>query len=302
MDPNAFTSPFQFTKSLRRDVYPSIDPKNAALRATGKTILITGASGGLGGEIARAWAQAGAKGVVLLGRNKEKLQEPADAVKSLSNGATQALAISADISKESEVEAAFKAAADAFGKVDVVAHAAGSMGGGTVGELDPTTWFNDYEVNVKGTYILAHYFIKAFGGEGTFISLVSLGASFTFPGMSSYSGSKMGAIKLAEYLDAEQPKLRVFSVHPGIVGVTDTNRGMVVDSLTPFAHDKGIQTGGLSLYLAQPKADYLKGSFISVNWDVDELEAHQKEIVDEKLLKLAFLGGKLGPEGHPWST
>jgi hypothetical protein len=40
---------------------------------------------------------------------------------------------------------------------------------------------------------------------------------------------------------------------------------MVVDAFTPFAHDKGIQTGGLSLYLAQPKADYLKGSFISVN-------------------------------------
>lgn len=32
------------------------------------------------------------------------------------------------------------------------------------------------------------------------------------------------------------------------------------------------------------------------------MEAHQKEIVDEKLLKLAFLGGKLGPEGHTWST
>lgn len=139
---------------------------------------------------------------MLVGRNKSKLQEPADAVKSLSNGVTQALALSADISKESEVESVFKQTADAFGKVDVVAHAAGSMGGGAVGDLDPTTWFNDYEINVKGTYILAHYFIKAFGGEGTFISLVSLGVSFTLPGMSSYSGSKMGVVKLAEYLDA----------------------------------------------------------------------------------------------------
>lgn len=49
MDPNAYTTPFQFTKSLRRDIYPAVDPKNPELKATGKTILITGATGGLGG-------------------------------------------------------------------------------------------------------------------------------------------------------------------------------------------------------------------------------------------------------------
>jgi FlaA1/EpsC-like NDP-sugar epimerase len=49
MDPNAFTAPFQATKTLRRDIYPTIDPKNPELSAKGKTILITGATGGLGG-------------------------------------------------------------------------------------------------------------------------------------------------------------------------------------------------------------------------------------------------------------
>jgi hypothetical protein len=57
----------------------------------------------------------------------------------------------------------------------------------------------------------------------------------------------------------------VFTVHPGIVGVTETGRGIAVDALAPFALDKGVQAGGLSLYLAQPKADYLRGSFVSVN-------------------------------------
>lgn len=73
-----------------------------------------------------------------------------------------------------------------------------------------------------------------------------------------------GTYAIAE-LSTEQPKLRVFSVHPGIVAQTDSKRGMVVDAFTPFAHDKGIQTGGVTLYLATPKADYLRGSFISVN-------------------------------------
>lgn len=130
--------------------------------------------------------------------------------------------------------------------------------------MDPNAWFQGYEVNVKGSYILVHQYLKAVS-NGTIIFLNTLGASFTFPGMSSYSGSKMALLKLAEFLDAEKPDLRVFSVHPGIVGVTESGRGIVVDALTPFAKDKGIQTGGLSLYLAQPKADYLKGSFVSVN-------------------------------------
>lgn len=49
MDPNAYTTPFQFTKTLRREIYPAIDPRNPELQATDKTILITGATGGLGG-------------------------------------------------------------------------------------------------------------------------------------------------------------------------------------------------------------------------------------------------------------
>jgi NADPH:quinone reductase-like Zn-dependent oxidoreductase len=49
MDTNAFTAPFQLTKNLRRDIYDAIDPKNPELKAAGKTILITGATGGIGG-------------------------------------------------------------------------------------------------------------------------------------------------------------------------------------------------------------------------------------------------------------
>ncbi|KAI4956944.1 hypothetical protein J4E86_005416 [Alternaria arbusti] len=300
MDPNAFTTPFQLTKSLKRDVYPAIDPKNSTLSAKGKTILITGATGGLGGEVARAWAIAGAKGIVLVGRNKDLLAEPASAIASLSPE-TKVLSATADLTNEAEVQNLFKKATDAFGTVDVVVHAAGSMVGGPVGDLEPSVWFSDYEVNVKGSYILAYYYLKAVE-SGTLILLNTLGSSFTVPGMSAYSGSKMALLKLAEYLDAEKPNLRVFTVHPGIVAATESKRGMVVDQLTPFAHDKGIQTGGLSLYLAQPKADYLKGSFLSVNWDVDEMEAHKQEITVQKLLKLGFLNAKLGPEGHPWSA
>ena len=53
MDPNAFTVPFQATKTLQREMYKSIDPENPELNAADKTILITGATGGLGGVSAK---------------------------------------------------------------------------------------------------------------------------------------------------------------------------------------------------------------------------------------------------------
>lgn len=48
LDVNMFTSPYQLTKSMQRDVYPAIDPTNPKLSAKGKVVLITGAGGGLG--------------------------------------------------------------------------------------------------------------------------------------------------------------------------------------------------------------------------------------------------------------
>lgn len=200
---------------------------------------------------------------MLVGRGQEQLVEPASAVKSISPS-TQVLSLMADLISEADVERMFAEAAKTFGSIDVVVHAAGSTTTGVVGETEPQTWFKDYEVNVKATYNVVHHYLKR-TEAGTIIFLGTLGASFTFPGMSAYSGSKLALMKLAEFLDAERLNLRVFTVHPGIVAVTETSRGAVVDALTPFAKDKGILTGGLSLYLAQDKADYLRGGFISVN-------------------------------------
>lgn len=96
----------------------------------------------------------------------------------------------------------------------------------------------------------------------------------------------------------EIPNLRTFSIHPGIVEAGE--RGAVVDHFTPFAKDKQALTAAFTLYLQKPEADHLRGGFVSVNWDVEEMESHKEEIKEGKLLKLGFIGAKLGTEGHPW--
>ena len=67
-----------------------------------------------------------------------------------------------------------------------------------------------------------------------------------------------------------------------------------------FAKDKPLLFGGLSLYLQKPQSDFLRGGFLSVNWDVEELEAHKDEITEKKLVKLGFLNGELKRGGYSW--
>lgn len=99
----------------------------------------------------------------------------------------------------------------------------------------------------------------------------------------------------------ELPNLRVFSIHPGLVEAS-VSRSIVVPAFTPFAHDKPLLTGGVTLYLSTPRADFLRGGFLSVNWDVEELEACKTQIAEKKPNKLAFLNGQLQPGGYPWTA
>ncbi|KAL8923536.1 MAG: hypothetical protein Q9172_003072 [Xanthocarpia lactea] len=294
-----YTLPFQLTKTLHRDLYPAVEPTDPTLSAKGKFIIITGAGGGLGSAIAMAWAQAGAAGIVLVGRTATSLDLTAQGVSQISDS-LPVMVQPADVSDEIGVKSAFAKIKTRFGKAHVLVNAAGSMGGGMIGDAPLESWWGDFETNVKGTFLPIQSFIQSFGGEGTVINLVSTAVALALPGISSYASSKLAVVKIGQILSLEYPKIRVFSLHPGIVKATD--RGMVVDAFTPFAKDTQALTGGVTLWLDSSKADFLKGGFLSVNWDVSEMETHAPEITKWKLTEQGFLNAKLGPEGHPWDS
>lgn len=247
--------------------------------------------------IAKSWIIAGAEGIVLVGRNAEGLQKVEDDLAS----ASKVVKIVADVASVQDTDQVFQQTLNKFGRVDVVVTTFGTMNVAPVGTQDPTLWWENFEVNLKAFYNVAHSYITANEGKGTLINLTSLAASFVDPGMSGYSGAKLAAIRLAETIDAEQPSMRVFSVHPGLV-VAEGGRGSIVEAFAPFTRDKAALTGGLTLYLDTPRADFLKGGYIHANWDVGEMEAHKDEIVEKKLVRLGFLNAQLQPGGYEWSS
>ncbi|KAK4942964.1 hypothetical protein LTR10_017348 [Elasticomyces elasticus] len=283
-----YTIPFQLTKTIRRDPYDAIQGFSAA----GKIIVITGGGTGIGAAAALVWARAGAEGVVLAGRRLDKLQETVSQVRALNNGNTKVLAVRTDLVKDGDVENLFAQTIKTFGRSpDVVLANAGAVATVPIGEQSPDDWWNVMGVNLKGVYATAHHFIKSQSDPknpvGTFITVNSGLGGIMAPGMSAYSISKLAGQRFVEYLHTEYPSLRSFCMFPGIV-----NTDMVTateNHFAKYARDHADLTGLLALYLASPRADFLKGGLTSINWDVEEMEAHKEEIVEQKLLQIKWI-------------
>ncbi|KAF2269063.1 NAD(P)-binding protein [Lojkania enalia] len=295
--------PHQFTPTMHRELYPAVSPTNPKLSAAGKIVLVTGATRGIGKGIAISWAEAGAAGIVVTGRAEDLLVGVSEEIKKLSPN-TKVLAIRSEASSEDDTKNLWAKVNAEIGCIDVLICNAGvsseQNGYPTTGNISPSLWWSDMDVNVRGTYLHIYSFLQQFisiGKEpaGTVIIVSSGAAAMTSPGTSAYSISKLAGIRLAEFLHAEHPGVRSFAYHPGMV-VTQMNSGVFAkQSVDPLE-----LAGGLSLYLSTPRADFLRGCYVSVNWDVEEMEQHANEIIEKRLLHTAFINAKLSQEGHPF--
>ena len=182
---------------------------------TGKTVLVTGASRGIGAAAARAFADAGAR-VALVARSREAIAELAGEI------GRDALAIPCDVSRYWEVEQAIGAAVDAFGSLDVVVNNAGVIDPmGALGSTDPEEWAKAVDINLKG---VMHGMRAALApmvrqGAGTIITVSSGAAHNPLEGWSAYCASKAGAYMLTQVVDREYrgKGLRVMGLSPGTV-------------------------------------------------------------------------------------
>ncbi|SDE69417.1 SDR family oxidoreductase [Limimaricola pyoseonensis] len=181
----------------------------------GKTVLITGASRGIGAAAAREFAAAGAR-VALLARSAEALS---DISKELGEAA---LAIPCDVSRYWEVEAAVQAAVKEFGRLDVVVNNAGAIEPiGAMGDLDPAGWEKVIDINLKGVFhgMRAALPVMLDQRGGTVITVSSGAAHNAVEGWSAYCASKAGAAMLTRSLDLEYRGrgIRAMGLSPGTV-------------------------------------------------------------------------------------
>ncbi|SFJ73221.1 SDR family oxidoreductase [Jannaschia pohangensis] len=197
----------------------------------GKTILITGASRGIGAAAARAFAAQGAN-LALLARGTAEIADLAGEI------GKSALAIPCDVANWSEMARAVDATVETFGALDVVINNAGVIEPiAGLAESDPAAWTTAIDVNLKGVYhgIRAALPVMLAQGSGTVITISSGAAHRGLAGWSHYCTSKAGAKMLTECLHVEHgDTLRVMGLSPGTVA-TQMQREIKASGVGPVA-------------------------------------------------------------------
>ncbi|KZT53707.1 short-chain dehydrogenase/reductase SDR [Calocera cornea HHB12733] len=283
------TPPEDLPVTHHHDIYPGIAPSRFAGSLKGKVVFITGASRGIGEATAVAFAQSGAS-LFLASRKRATLDGVKDSIlKAVSD--TKVGTRVTDVVDHKSVRAAIEACVKEFGRLDVVVSNAGTMenfGQSTytaMAEHDPDGWWQIWEVNVKGSFNVAHYALPELGKtKGYFIFLSSIGAQRRDHGASSYPTGKHAVNRIAEFAAIETPGVKVFAVHPGAVKTELSKAGG--PWLAKILIDDVQLPAWTMVRLVQGTDDYLSGRYVSVNWDLDEVHDQWKEaIVEEDALK-----------------
>ncbi len=188
---------------------------------TGKCVLITGASKGIGAAAARIFAQAGVN-VALVARNGDAIADLAGDI------GPSAIAIPCDVSRFWEMAAAVEACHTAFGRLDVLVNNAGVIAPiAALSEADPEAWGHTIDVNLKGVFNGMRAALPGMiaRGAGTILTVSSGAAHDPLEGWSAYCASKAGAAMLTRSADLEARRagVRVMGLSPGTVA-TDMQR------------------------------------------------------------------------------
>ncbi|TVY54996.1 Short chain dehydrogenase citE [Lachnellula suecica] len=279
-----------YTKTYHTTPYPAISPTRPSLSTAGKVVLITGGGTGIGPKIANAFAASGATQISILGRTASSLLSTKTDLEAKHPG-LKVLTFVADITSQSAVTHAFESTAKAFGPVDILIGNAGLMpDAAPLASTDLDQWMTGFDVNVKGNLILYQAFLAHSSPSPTLVHVSTAAAMFpSVPGgLSSYAVSKLAASKMTDYFAAENPRVRVMTVHPGVPDTRMNQKGRDAGIVLPF--DDVELSANFIVWIVSPEAEFLKGKFIWSNWDVDDMIAKKEELVSSNQLTQGLLG------------
>jgi NAD(P)-dependent dehydrogenase (short-subunit alcohol dehydrogenase family) len=192
------------------------------MRLGGRTVLITGASSGLGAHFARVAAAAGAR-VALAARRRDRVEALAEELRA---GGGEAVAVTMDVADEASVRSGYDTAEGALGPIDTVIANAGVSVPGRATDVPAADLASLLDINVLGTFLTAREGAKrmiAAGsretGRGRILLIGSMGAEISIAGEAMYCASKAAVAKMGRDLAREWVRqgINVNVIQPGFI-------------------------------------------------------------------------------------
>lgn len=233
----------------------------------GKKALITGASGGIGADIAKSLHAQGAE-VIITGTNDEKLNA---LLKELGSNAHK---IICNLSNLDEVEALIGKAVEAMGGIDILVCNAGITRDTLAMRMKEDAWDQVMNVNLKSTFILNRNVLRhMLKTGGKIINISSVVAVSGNPGQMNYCASKAGMIGMSKALAKEvaAKNITVNCVAPGFIAtnmteaLNETQKEAILQAIPAKAMGQPKDIAATVAFLASSGADYITGQTIHVN-------------------------------------
>lgn len=238
-----------------------------------KTAVVTGASSGIGREIALYLAKAGAN-VTLAARRIERLEELA---KEIEKNKVKALPIKVDVTKKEDIIKMVKETIKKFGKMDILVNNAGVLDFKNFLEIDDQSFNKVLNVNLRGYFWAGQEVAKEMikRKSGKIINIASIAGFAAFPEITVYNLSKAAVIMLTKSMATELGpfNINVNAIAPGVIE-TEMTEGMLKDPKTmkdflakiPFGRTgKPADVAGPALFLASDLANYINGETLIVD-------------------------------------
>jgi 3-oxoacyl-[acyl-carrier protein] reductase len=238
---------------------------------TGKVVLVTGSSRGIGAEMIKAFGKRGAACVVNYVADPEE-QNKADAA-SVAKELKDPLVIQCDATKPEQVESMMMEIGDKRGGLDIVVNNSGIIRDRTIKKMSMEEFESVVRVNLTGTFTVTQKAAAVLRSGGRIVNLSSVSGQMGLFGQANYSSSKAAIIALTKVSARElaRQSITVNAIAPGFIDV-GMSKGMSDDVTQNFI--KQIPLGRLgdaseivnaALFLASPMASYITGHVLNVN-------------------------------------
>ncbi|ETW14470.1 3-oxoacyl-ACP reductase [Roseivivax marinus] len=235
---------------------------------TGKSALVTGASGGIGGAIASALHEAGAT-VGLSGTREAPLQELADQL------GERAHVLPCNLSDAEAVTALPKQAAEAMGSVDILVNNAGITRDNIFMRMSDDEWTQVLEVNLTAAFRLSKGVLRGMMKSrwGRIVNVSSVVGATGNPGQGNYAAAKAGLVGMTKSLAYEvaSRNITVNAVAPGFIEtamtekLNDEQKQQILDQIPSGRMGTPEEIAAAALFLASPGASYVTGTTLHVN-------------------------------------